>query len=173
MERWGFVTESRIQSGLYYFFQKIVLTFAYFLLHIFADLKIDGRENAKHIRGGPLIIIANHKSFLDPLIVGLCFPFFSKILSFTVHCQRHIFQESYWLDFLQIRGGLSCLQRSRAGGIPKDTFTNLERRGFGHVFPRRNTYKRRLFRPTKDWSGRIGLAFSRGPDYSYCNFQYS
>ena len=60
MERSGFVTESRIQSGLYYFFQKIVLTFAYFILHIFADLKIDGRENVKNIRGGPLIIIANH-----------------------------------------------------------------------------------------------------------------
>jgi 1-acyl-sn-glycerol-3-phosphate acyltransferase len=79
MEGWGFVTESRIQSGMYIFFQKILFSFAYFLLHVFADLKIEGTENAKHKRGGPLIIIANHKSFLDPLIVGLCFPFFSKV----------------------------------------------------------------------------------------------
>ena len=73
------MAESRIQSGLYFFFQKIVLTFAYCLLRIFADLEIDGRGNTKHIRGGPLIIIANHKSFLDPLIIGLCFPVFSRI----------------------------------------------------------------------------------------------
>jgi len=79
MEGWGFVTESRIQNGLYYFSQKILLSFAYFLLHLLGDLKIDGRENAKNIIEGPLIIIANHKSFLDPLIIGLCFPFFSKI----------------------------------------------------------------------------------------------
>ncbi len=73
------MAESRIQKGLYFCFQKILFTIAYFLLCIFEDLKIDGRENAKSITGGPLIIIANHKSFLDPLIIGLCFPFFSKI----------------------------------------------------------------------------------------------
>ena len=73
------MTESRIQNGLYYFSQKILLSLAYFLLHLLGDLKIDGRENAKNIIEGPLIIIANHKSFLDPLIIGLCFPFFSKI----------------------------------------------------------------------------------------------
>jgi 1-acyl-sn-glycerol-3-phosphate acyltransferase len=79
MERWGIVTEGPIQNGLYYFFQKILLTFAYFLLHFLGDLKIEGRGNVKNLREGPLIIIANHKSFLDPLIIGLCFPVFSKI----------------------------------------------------------------------------------------------
>jgi len=73
------VTEGRIQNGLYYFFQKILLTFAYFLLHFLGDLKIEGRENVKNLSEGPLIIIANHKSFLDPLIIGLCFPVFSRI----------------------------------------------------------------------------------------------
>jgi hypothetical protein len=47
MEGWGFVTKSRIQSILYYSFQKLLLTFAYFLLHFFGDLKIDGREKVK------------------------------------------------------------------------------------------------------------------------------
>jgi 1-acyl-sn-glycerol-3-phosphate acyltransferase len=73
------VTKTRVQNGLYFFCQKIVLTFAYFLLHFLGDLKIEGRKNAKNILKGPLIIIANHKSFLDPLIIGLCFPFFSRI----------------------------------------------------------------------------------------------
>ena len=109
MEGWGFVTERRIQSGLYYFFQKIVLTFAYFLLHIFANLKIDGRENAKHIRGGPLIIIANHKSFLDPLIVGLCFPFFSKIYPLRFIAKDTFFKNPIgWIFYKSVGAFPAC-----------------------------------------------------------------
>ena len=78
-ERWDFGTERQIQSGLYYFFQKVLLIFFYFLLRLFGDLKIEGRENAKNITRGPLIVIAIHESFLDPLIIGLFFPFFPSI----------------------------------------------------------------------------------------------
>ncbi|MEK9209575.1 MAG: lysophospholipid acyltransferase family protein [Patescibacteria group bacterium] len=74
----GFSHESRLKKIYYAFFQKLLLTIAHFLLYVLADFKIEGKENARRINSGPLIIIANHKSFLDPLIVGLCFPFFSE-----------------------------------------------------------------------------------------------
>jgi len=79
MERSDLWPKAEFIAGCIFFCQRIVLSFAYFLLCIFEDLKIDGRENARNIKAGPLIIIANHKSFLDPLIIGLCFPFFSRI----------------------------------------------------------------------------------------------
>jgi 1-acyl-sn-glycerol-3-phosphate acyltransferase len=103
------MTESRIHSGLYYSFQKIVLTFAYFLLRIFADLKIDGRENARKIRGGPLIIIANHKSFLDPLIIGLCFPFFSKIFPLRFIAKDTFFKNPIgWIFYRSVGAFPAC-----------------------------------------------------------------
>ena len=118
MEGWGFVTESRIQSGLYYFFQKILLSFAYFLLHIFADLKIDGRQNAKHIRGGPIIIIANHKSFLDPLIVGLCFPFFSKIYPLRFIAKDTFFKNPIgWIFYKSVGAFPACKGQGLAASL--------------------------------------------------------
>ena len=109
MEGAGFVTESRIQSGLYFFCQKIVLTFSYFLLYIFADLKIDGKENAKNIRGGPLIIIANHKSFLDPLIIALCFPFFSKIFPLRFIAKDTFFKNPIgWIFYKSVGAFPAC-----------------------------------------------------------------
>ena len=103
------MTGSQIQGGLYYFCQKVVLTFAYFLLNIFAGLKIDGRENAKNIRGGPLLIIANHKSFLDPLIVGLCFPFFSKIFPLRFIAKDTFFKNPIgWVFYRSVGAFPAC-----------------------------------------------------------------
>ena len=103
------MAESRIHCGVYFFCQKIVLTFAYFLLCIFEDLRIDGRENAKNIRGGPLIIIANHKSFLDPLIIGLCFPFFSKIYPLRFIAKDTFFKNPIgWIFYKSVGAFPAC-----------------------------------------------------------------
>jgi len=118
MEGWGFVTESRIQNGLYFFSQKILLTFAYFLLHIFADLKIYGRENAKNIRGGALIIIANHKSFLDPLIIGLCFPVFSKIFPLRFIAKDTFFKNPIgWIFYKSLGAFPACKGQGLAASL--------------------------------------------------------
>jgi len=112
------MAESRIQSGLYFFFQKIVLTVAYFLLCIFENLKIDGRENAKNIRGGPLIIIANHKSFLDPLIIGLCFPFFSKIYPLRFIAKDTFFKNPIgWIFYKSVGAFPACKGQGLAASL--------------------------------------------------------
>src|SRR4030042_277706 len=118
MERSGFMAESRIQCGVYFFFQKILFAFAYFLLYIFADLKIDGRENAKNIRGGPLIIIANHKSFLDPLISGLCFPFFSKIYPLRFIAKDTFFKNPIgWIFYKSVGAFPACKGQGLAASL--------------------------------------------------------
>ncbi len=109
---------SRIQSGVYYFFQKILLTFAYFILQIFGDLKIDGRENAKNISEGPLIIIANHKSFLDPLIIGLCFPFFSKIYPLRFIAKDTFFRNPIgWIFYKSMGAFPACKGQGLAASL--------------------------------------------------------
>jgi 1-acyl-sn-glycerol-3-phosphate acyltransferase len=118
MEGWGFVTKSRIQSILYYSFQKLLLTFAYFLLHFFGDLKIDGREKVKNIIGGPLIIIANHKSFLDPLIIGLCFPFFSKIYPLRFIAKDTFFKNPIgWIFYKSMGAFPACKGQGMAASL--------------------------------------------------------
>ncbi len=112
------MTEGRIQSGVYIFFQKILFTFAYFLFRIFADLKIDGMENAKHERGGPLIIIANHKSFLDPLIIGLCFPFFSKVYPVRFIAKDTFFKNPIgWIFYRSLGAFPACKGQGLAASL--------------------------------------------------------
>jgi len=112
------MTRSRIQSGVYFFSQKILFTFAYFLLCIFADLKIEGRKNVKKIRGGPLIIIANHKSFLDPLIIGLCFPFFSKIYPLRFIAKDTFFRNPIgWIFYKSLGAFPACKGQGLAASL--------------------------------------------------------
>jgi|GEM_PF-1394374 len=112
------MAESRIHCGVYFFCQKVVLTFAYFLLFIFEDLKIDGRENVKNIRGGPLIIIANHKSFLDPLIIGLCFPFFSKIYPLRFIAKDTFFKNPIgWIFYKSVGAFPACKGQGLAASL--------------------------------------------------------
>jgi 1-acyl-sn-glycerol-3-phosphate acyltransferase len=103
------VTASQIQGAFYFFCQKVVLTFAYFLLNIFAGLQIEGKENAKNIKKGPLLIIANHKSFLDPLIVGLCFPFFSRIFPLRFIAKDTFFKNPIgWIFYKSLGAFPAC-----------------------------------------------------------------
>jgi len=112
------MTGRRLRSGVYFFSQKILFTFAYFLLCIFADLKIDGRKNVRKIRGGPLIVIANHKSFLDPLIIGLCFPFFSKIYPLRFIAKDTFFKNPIgWIFYKSLGAFPTCKGQGLAASL--------------------------------------------------------
>jgi len=114
------MAESRFHCGVYFFCQKIVLSFAYFLLCIFEDLKIDGRENARNIKAGPLIIIANHKSFLDPLIIGLCFPFFSKIYPLRSSAKDTFFKNPIgWIFYKSLGAFPACKGQGLEASLKK------------------------------------------------------
>ncbi|HEX8931618.1 MAG TPA: lysophospholipid acyltransferase family protein [Patescibacteria group bacterium] len=67
---------------LYKFTQKILLVGTYIFIHVFTRFSIEGKENLKNINKGPVLIVANHKSYYDPPMIGLAFPFFSKIYPF-------------------------------------------------------------------------------------------
>jgi 1-acyl-sn-glycerol-3-phosphate acyltransferase len=72
-------SETLVLRLIFRFFQKLLLVAGYFIGYILADFKIEGKEIARNIKNGPLLIIANHKSYLDPLLMGTGLPFFSKL----------------------------------------------------------------------------------------------
>lgn len=91
---------SLFTRGFYKFWQKVLLIFSYIIGYAFSSLRIYGRENAKNIHNGPLLVIANHKSDLDPLLLGLCFPFFSKIYPLRFMAWDNLFRTArYGLAF--------------------------------------------------------------------------
>jgi len=64
---------------LYRITQKILLSAMYILMYGFADFTILGKNELRGIQQGPCLVVANHKGVLDPPLVGLCFPFFSRV----------------------------------------------------------------------------------------------
>lgn len=62
-------------------FQALVWIFTFMSTRLFSSVKTRGTDNLKNI-DRPLLIIANHRSFWDPFIIGTLFPLFSKYLPF-------------------------------------------------------------------------------------------
>ena len=52
-------------------FYKIIRLICYLIIHLFWSMKIEGEENINH--EGPLILAANHVSYLDPVVLGVAF----------------------------------------------------------------------------------------------------
>lgn len=67
---------------IYAIFQRIVWLVTFMCSRLFSSFKIVGRENLKNLPK-PLMIISNHQTFFDPLIIGTAFPFFSNYLPIT------------------------------------------------------------------------------------------
>lgn len=88
-----------ILRWIYRFFQKLLLISAYFVCHIMSNVKIEGKEIAKQIKNGPLLIIANHKSFFDPLLIGTGLPFFSKLYPLRFMA-KDVFFKSFFSDII-------------------------------------------------------------------------
>lgn len=66
-------------NNLKSFCQRLTWIFTFISLKLFSSFKVVGRENLKNLPR-PLLIIANHRSFWDPLVIGTLFPLFSKYL---------------------------------------------------------------------------------------------
>lgn len=59
--------------------QKFVWIATRIILRIFIDFEIIGQENIKNLKG-PLLILANHKSYWDPQLVNNAFPLNTNLL---------------------------------------------------------------------------------------------
>jgi 1-acyl-sn-glycerol-3-phosphate acyltransferase len=85
---------------IYKFTQKILLIATYFVARVMSDTKVLGKENIRHIKKGPIFIVANHKSYFDPPFIGLCFPFFSQIYPLRFMTADRFYKSPFgWLIF--------------------------------------------------------------------------
>ena len=69
------------------FLYRVVWLLAWVFMHIVCRYSVEGREHIKHLSAAyPLLIVSNHLSWYDPLLLGLIFPrrvwFFTKSEAF-------------------------------------------------------------------------------------------
>lgn len=64
---------------IYAIFQRLVWLISFIIVRLVSTFEVIGKENIEDSKK-PLLIISNHRSFLDPFIIGQVFPFFSKFI---------------------------------------------------------------------------------------------
>ena len=104
---------------LYKTTQKALLIITYILMYGFFDFRIEGKENAR-IKKGPLLVISNHKSFLDPPLLGICFSFFSKIYPLRFITHDNFFKNlPSWLLFKSLGSYPACAGQGMEKSLEK------------------------------------------------------
>ncbi|MCL5435970.1 MAG: 1-acyl-sn-glycerol-3-phosphate acyltransferase [Patescibacteria group bacterium] len=89
--------------------QKAVFPVVRALFFLLTRTRIQGKASARRIESGPVIIIANHKSYLDPLLVGLCFPYRSRLYPFRFIGRDSLFENRVRRFFFGSFGGFPAL----------------------------------------------------------------
>jgi len=88
----------RIKKGISHFFYKIIIHVVRFLLKILWGYKVEGKEK---IPEGSFIVVANHVSILDPIVIGAVF---DKRLFYLA--KKELFKSKIFNPFLRWLGAI-------------------------------------------------------------------
>ncbi len=121
--------------------QRITWVITYFCMHVFCRYSVAGRQNLKNI-STPLLVVANHRSYWDAMILGLLFPFFSnKYLPLGFIGDDKLFSNPFFNLFLTLNG-VCPANRGKGLDVSLRKFREIIKRGgVVTIFP----YGRKIF----------------------------
>ena len=119
---------------------------------IYFALSRQGRKNAR-IKGGT-IVAANHRSFLDPFVIGSCLPW-GKPMNYVAKVELF---EKRWQGYLLCRIGAFPIRRGEADEMAIETAdTVLARGGTICIFPEGTRHRKGSLGTPKRGVGRLAL----------------
>lgn len=137
-----------VNRGLYLFARLILQPF--FLVYL--RLSRQGRQNS-HLKGAT-IVAANHRSFLDPFVIGVCLPW-NKPMNYVAKVELF---EKRWQGYLLCRIGAFPIRRGEADELAIETAEKvLERGGSICIFPEGTRIRRGSLGKPKRGVGRLAL----------------
>src|SRR3989338_6444363 len=74
--------------------QRFVWMATFIVTRLFTNFYVKGRNNLKSIET-PMLIVANHRSYLDSMIIGTLFPFFSKYIPMGFMATDKLYQKIF------------------------------------------------------------------------------
>jgi 1-acyl-sn-glycerol-3-phosphate acyltransferase len=134
--------------------QRITWLVTFFCMRVFCRFSIVGQENLKNIQT-PLLVVANHKTYWDSMILGTLFPFFSnKYLPMGFMAADEFFLNPIYNFFLSATG-VSRANKGRGLDISlKDFRSILSNNGVVAIFP----YGKRIYDDKEQYAPGRGAA---------------
>lgn len=128
----------------------------FILAKIIFRLKVINKEkiDLKNIKG-PIIVASNHKSYIDPLLIGLAFPLFNKIYPIRFMTADGSFKIPIVSQFIKLMGGFPTFYKQ---GMEKSLKLPLEILAFGGavgIFPE----GKRIIKNDGVGEAKAGIAF--------------
>ncbi|MDQ2621469.1 MAG: 1-acyl-sn-glycerol-3-phosphate acyltransferase [Actinomycetota bacterium] len=143
-----FTRRHGVNRGLY--FAARCLLQPMFLIYL--ALSRQGRKNAR-IKGAT-IVAANHRSFLDPFVIGTCLPW-GKPMNYVAKVELF---EKRWQGFILCRVGAFPIRRGEADELAIETAEMvLERGGSICIFPEGTRHRKGSLGTPKRGVGRLAL----------------
>lgn len=123
-----------------------------FFLVYFA-LSRQGRRNSRQIKGG-IIVAANHRSFLDPFVIGTCLPW-SRPMNYVAKVELF---EKKWQGYFLNRLGAFPIRRGEADEMAMETAELvLDRSGSICIFPEGTRIRKGSLGSPKRGVGRLAM----------------
>lgn len=136
-------------NRFYYLVARLILQ-PFFLVYL--ALSRQGRKNSR-IKGGT-IVAANHRSFLDPFVIGCCLPW-SKPMNYVAKIELF---EKRWQGFFLCRVGAFPIRRGEADDLAIETAEKvLARGGSICIFPEGTRIRKGSLGRAKRGVGRLAL----------------
>jgi 1-acyl-sn-glycerol-3-phosphate acyltransferase len=111
------------------FMWKSLRTLARIAATLLLDLKVYGVRNVP--RDGGLLLVANHQSLLDPILVAL--PITHRMMSFMAKSQ--LFENRYFGGFIRALNAFPIRQGAGDVGAMKETIRRLKEGHMLNIFP--------------------------------------
>ncbi len=143
-----FTRRHGVNRGMYLVARAILVPF--FLVYL--RLSRQGRRNSR-IKGAT-IVAANHRSFLDPFVIGCCLPW-SKPMNYVAKVELF---EKRWQGFFLVRLGAFPIRRGEADELAIETAEQvLARGGSICIFPEGTRIRKGSLGRPKRGVGRLAL----------------
>ncbi len=115
--------------------QRGVWIFTFIITRLFTNFYINGKDNLKSLKT-PLLIIANHRSYWDPMIIGTLFPFFLiSYLPIGFMAADKLYGNFWYKIFFKITGTFPTYKGMGLDISLKYPRSVLNRKGVFLIFP--------------------------------------